>query len=143
MKLADGSATARQRPREAAWGIALAALGAWAAVIPYLGRAVGLTVDVAARVEFVDHVVPGVIVVLIGTWLVLLARRPAGRGDLTSLVAAGLAFLAGFWTLATHVPLLVEAARGLAPWGAALLHASAGPPIVVLTLWLVLRADGR
>lgn len=43
---------------------ALAALGAWTIVIPYLGHAFGLGVDVPSKKEIVDHFVPGASVLL-------------------------------------------------------------------------------
>jgi hypothetical protein len=51
----------------------------------------------------------------------------------------GIAFLTGLWITATHVPLIPDAVDGIAPWGTALLHLSAGPPILVLGVWMLLR----
>jgi hypothetical protein len=50
-------------------------------------------------------------------------------------------FLTGLWITATHVPLIPDALEGLAPWGAVLLHLSAGPPILALGLWMLLRSQ--
>jgi hypothetical protein len=61
-------------------------------------------------------------------------RRP------TAVVAASaLAVLAGFWITATHVPVLPVAVEGELSWPAALLHASAGPPLLAASLVLLLR----
>jgi hypothetical protein len=57
------------------------------------------------------------------------------------LGVGSVAFLTGLWISATHVPLIPDALEGLAPWGAALLHLSAGPPILVLGLWMLLRSQ--
>jgi len=118
----------------------LSALGCWTIVVPYLGHAIGLGVDVASKVEVVDHVVPGALVAAIGGCLLMLTRRRVVLGGWPTLLGGGVCFLAGFWVLATHVPLLADAARGTAPWGAALWHASTSLPIVVVSLWYVLRS---
>jgi hypothetical protein len=131
--------TVAPRPIEARRAAALAAIGGWTAVVPYLGRALGLEVDVPARVEVIDHVVPGAIVAAIGTGVALLARSRPVAGRLPALLGGGVCFLAGFWVLATHVPLVVDAVRGDESWGAALWHASTAPPIVALSMWLALE----
>ena len=113
-------------------------------VVPYLATAVGLEVDVPARVEVVDHVVPGALVVAVSGVLVGLRDRLDPEG-LPALSLIGVACLAGFWTTSTHVPLLAEAADGVTSWGAALLHFSSGPPVVAVALWMILapiRAPG-
>jgi hypothetical protein len=97
---------------------------------------VGLELDVATRLEVVDHVVPGV-VMLAGA--AVLATRAGVAGDRVWMGAGGIAFLTGLWITATHVPLIPAAVDGLAPWGTALLHLSAGPPILVLGVWMLLR----
>lgn len=117
---------------------ALVALGAWTIAVPYLARPLGLAVDVAASIEVVDHVVPGLLVALAGGWL---AWR--GRGDPVGpagLVASGICVLAGFWVLATHVPLLRDAADGREPWAAALWHFSTALPIISLGFFTALRS---
>ncbi len=122
--------------------IALALLGAWTIVIPYLGRALGLEVKVPARVEVVDHVIPGALVAMAALYLIMLARRTSLAGAQTALLAGGVCFLAGFWVLSTHVPLLADAAgSSSASWAAALWHSSTAVPIVVLALWFVLRSS--
>lgn len=118
----------------------LAALGSWTAIVPYLGKAFGLTVNVSWRVEFADHVVPGAIIVAIGLYLHKRASRGAPRGERNALFAAGLSFLAGFWVLATHVPLLQDASEELVTWEAAIWHSIAALAIVVLAGWFVLRS---
>ncbi len=118
--------------------VALAALGAWTILVPYLGRAIRLVVDVASSVEIVDHVIPGTVVAAIGAYLAISARRNTLSG-LRRPLGGGICFLAGFWVLATHVPLVAQAVRGKAPWDSTIWHASTALPIVALSLWTVLR----
>ena len=121
---------------------ALAALAVWAIAVPWVARAVGLPLDVATRLEVIDHVVPG-FVVLACAGLLRYAGLDEGSGDLLRLAVIGLAFLAGLWITATHAPLLPEAIDGISPWGAALLHLSAGPPVTLMALWMLLAATRR
>ena len=133
------SPTGGPRPIEARRAAALAAIGAWTVVVPYLGHVLGLGVDVPSRVEVVDHVVPGVIVAAVagGVWT-LATRRPVG-GTLPVVLGGSVCFLAGFWVLATHVPLVADAADGQESWAAALWHASTALPIVAMSLWFALQ----
>ena len=114
--------------------IALAVLALWAMLVPWVAEAVGAELDVATRLEVVDHVVPGTLV--LACCAVVAIARP---GELVRLGAFGAAALAGFWITATHAVLLPEAVDGITPWPAALLHLSAGPPVTVLALWALLR----
>lgn len=126
-------------PQAEVWPfVALAALGAWTIILPYLGRAIGLVVDVASKVEIVDHVIPGVLVATIGSYLAINAHRKAPPG-LSRTIGGAICFLAGFWIFATHVPLVADAADGRAAWGATVWHASTALPIVGLSLWILLR----
>ena len=133
-------ADAAAAPREAQRAILLVAIAAWTMIVPYLGDALGLEVEVAALVEVVDHVVPGAIVVVAGLYLRRLARRGALADQRLALPAAGLVFLAGFWVLATHLPLLKDAAEARVAWEAAIWHSIAALPIVALACWFVLRS---
>jgi hypothetical protein len=128
------------RQVEARGTVALAALGAWTIVVPYLAVPLGLEVDVPGLVEVVDHVVPGALVAGAALYLVTLARRRLLAGVQSALLAGGVCFLAGFWVLATHAPLLAEAARGSVSWSAALWHSATALPIVALAFWCVLRS---
>ena len=119
--------------------IILAALGAWAIVVPYLGPELGLRLDVASKLEFVDHVVPGTIAMLSGVLLSALWTRGGAASDWASLAAAGASFLAGVWIVSTHVPLIADATRGEADWGPTIWHNSAGFPIALLALWLLFQ----
>ncbi len=129
----------RSSPRgRAAAAVVLAAAG-WAILVPYLGPAWELTARVPARVEVVDHVLPGALAAIAAA--VGLARRVrfSKASPDAAIVAASVAVLAGFWTTATHVPVLPVAANGDLSWPAALLHVSAGPPLLVASLVLLLR----
>lgn len=119
---------------------ALAAIGAWTIVVPYVARLLGLTVDVAAIVEVVDHVIPGVVVAAAGLFLRARAREAGLAATRAGLLAAGLAFLAGGWVLATHVPLVGDAASADISWSAAIWHAISALPIVALAGWCVVRS---
>jgi hypothetical protein len=71
-----------------------------------------------------------VVVILVSVLAVVLARRydvaavlfPAGLGIV----------LAGFWMMATHVPLVLQATRGEAPWDATIYHSLPGLAVLVL-----------
>ena len=117
----------------------LAAAG-WAIVVPYLGPAWELTAMVPARVEVVDHVVPGALAALAAALcLARGGRDPEAGPDAVAVAAGALAVLTGFWTTATHVPVLPVAADGELSWAAALLHVSAGPPLLAASLALLVR----
>jgi hypothetical protein len=106
--------------------------------VPYLGRAIGIVVDVASKVEIVDHVIPGTVVAAVGTYLAVNAYRSTLASEARA-IGGGFCFLAGFWVLATHVPLISQAAQGKEAWGSTLWHAWTSVPIVGLSLWIVLK----
>jgi hypothetical protein len=57
-----------------------------------------------------------------------------------AMLAAGLVVvLAGLWMAATHVPLVAQAARHDAPWGATIYHSASAA--LVLTFGLVWTAS--
>jgi len=127
--------------RLAARALLLAALtgllGAASIFVPYVDALLGLEVRVAMRVEVADHVIPGLVVAAGALASVLLLRGRAGiPRSVPLLVATAACFLGGLWMTSTHVPLLVEAGEGIAPWGGAILHSVLGPPIVVMSFWL-------
>lgn len=108
-------------------------VGAWALLPPYTGPAL----NTAGRVEFADHVVPGVAVVAISALALAVSRRTDPD---RILFAAGLGvILAGFWMTATHLPLVLQATRAQAPWGATVYHSLPGLAVLALGLvWAVL-----
>ena len=128
--------------RERRRAMALGALAAWAIAVPWVARSLGLPLDVPARLEVIDHVVPGLVALACCAALAhpTAAGPPGGPPRLGIL---GLAYLAGFWITATHATLLPEAIDGVSPWGAALLHLSAGPPVALVALWTLLVDAGR
>ncbi len=109
---------------------------------PYLGPPLGLELDVGSDIEVVDHVLPGAVAALCAVMAALRSRRGGTvPGGALSLALPSSAFLAGLWQTATHAPLLAEAGTIQAPWGAVLLHATAGPVIALLALWLTVQAS--
>jgi hypothetical protein len=133
-------APASPRSAEIKGTATLAAIGLWTITVPYIGELLGLTVDVAPIVEVVDHVVPGALVIAAALYLRSRARRGPMASDSTALLAAGVAFLAGFWVLATHVPLIGDANEGLVTWAAAIWHSIAAVPTLGLAVWCVVRS---
>lgn len=102
-------------------------LGIWSVLPPYVGPAL----NVARRVEIADHVVPGVVVILVSTWMLLRARRGTAGG--TAMLVAGLAvLLAGVWMIATHAPLILQAMRDEAPVGSVVYHSLPGAVVALL-----------
>ena len=124
------------------WLAALAAIAAWSIVPPYLGPLIGLELDVSSTVEVVDHVIPGLCAVAAA----LLAREQARRGDTDSvraLAALGVCALAGLFQVVSHATLVLNAGGEQQPVDAVALHASPGPVLLGLSLWLLLRPDPR
>ena len=132
----DLSAASTRQPIER-WLIALAALALWSIVPPYLGPVVGLELDVAASVEVVDHVVPG-LAAFAGA---LIARAEVRRGaadSIRALAALGVCALAGLFQTASHATLVLDAGGPLQPVDSVVLHASPGPALLLASLWLLL-----
>lgn len=120
------------RPTAAAWAV----LGLLVAVTPYLGRPLGLVVDVAATTEAIDHVLPGLLVVAAAPAIV---RFEALRFELTLL-----AVLAGLWATSSHLPLVLDAVRGRVGWPTALWHTTSAVALLAVTAWSAVvqfRAD--
>lgn len=113
--------------------IAGVAIGVWA----FLPKVAGPALNTADRVEFADHVVPAIVIVLASVTSFAVVRRSAQPG--TALFVAGLLVaLSGLWMTATHFPLLVQAFRDEVDWGAALFHSLPGLAVLTLgTLWSV------
>jgi hypothetical protein len=119
------------------WLIALAALAVWSIVPPYLGPLVGLDLDVAASVEIVDHVLPGV-AACAGALITLAEVRRGAADSIRALAALGVCALAGLFQTVSHATLVLNAGGPLQPIDAVVLHASPGPALLVLSLWLLL-----
>lgn len=101
--------------------------GGWALLPPYTGPAL----NTAMRVEVADHVVPGVIVLLVSAATLAMAwSRRTVSGAM--LVAGAVVLLAGLWMTATHVPLVLQATRDEAPGAAAAYHSIPGVAVALL-----------
>ena len=122
------------------WLIALAAVAAWSIVPPYLGPVVGLELDVEATVEVVDHVIPGVCAIA-GALLALGHARRRDTDSFRALAALGVCVLAGLFQTVSHATLVFNAGDPGHPVGSVVLHATPGPVLLALSLWLLLRAD--
>jgi len=107
-------------------------IGLWAVVPPYTGPAL----NTEMRVEIADHVVPSILVLgLSVTALVLNRRRGAGSTAGTFMLLAGMGILlAGFWMIATHVPLVTQSRRGEVPGGTAAYHTAPGIAVTLFGL---------
>jgi len=136
------AAGSRARPwRESRAQLALMLLGGLSILPPYAGPPLGLELDVRASVEVVDHVLPGAVMALCGGLGASLRRsRPRAQAGVAGLLLYSSAFLAGLFQTATHVPLLLAAAKGLTPWGPALLHSTLAPVITVIALGLTAKS---
>ncbi len=109
-------------------------VGVWGSLPRFVDSGL-LTED---RVEFIDHVVPGVVVIVVSLISAAVTRRSATPGPF--LFVAGLVvLLAGLFMVATHVPLVMQATRDEAPWGGTVFHTSAA--LAVLGLGLLWAAS--
>ncbi|MGI8536992.1 MAG: hypothetical protein ACR2K2_10955 [Mycobacteriales bacterium] len=111
-------------------------VGTWALVPRYGGPRLELGPR-GSQLEFVDHVLPGTLVIVLSVLALLLARRPSGARRLFPL-GVGIV-LAGLWMCATHFPLVLQATRNEAPWLATLHHSSPGVAVLALGVgWCLL-----
>lgn len=116
--------------------IVLTLLGAAAALVPWVADSVGLSVPVGLDVEMIDHVIPGILVILasVAGWSV------RSRSDFwPHAVWTGICFVAGMWMTTTHLPLLADAAGAELGWAEALLHSLPGVLIVLVSFSTLLR----
>lgn len=121
----------------------LGALGALSILPPYVGPPLGLELNVAADVEVVDHVVPGVAIVVCAFSALLLLR--AGRIETDSFalaLAVGVSLLAAVWEVSSHAPLVFDAGGPETPWGTVLFHAVPGWAVAAAALAVLLRVLG-
>jgi hypothetical protein len=117
----------------------LIAVAVWSILPPYVGPALGLELDVSSTVETVDHLIPGLLAVVAATTALLLARRRQSDSML-AFAALAICALAGLFQTVSHIPLVASAGGPLQPVGAVILHASPGPVLLGLSLWLLLVA---
>lgn len=94
------------------------------------------------RVEIADHVVPSILIIVLSV-AALARKRPTGAAPEAGsfMLIAGLGILlAGFWMVATHVPLVAQARRGEVPGGTAAYHTVPGVAVMLLgLLWTTLH----
>jgi hypothetical protein len=115
----------------------LVAVAVWSILPPYVGPSLGLDLNVSTTVEAVDHLVPGLLAVCASTLALVLARR--GQADSTLAFAAlSVCALAGLFQTVAHIPLVADAGGPLQPVGSVVLHATPGPVLLGLSLWLLL-----
>lgn len=113
-------------------------MGLGVAVWASLPKFVSPPLNTQDSVEVADHLIPGVVILLVSVWALLATRsKPGGaapgpgpsgpeRGPSAAPFFAGLVvLLAGLWMLATHIPLVAQAFRGDAPWAGTIYHTSA------------------
>lgn len=105
----------------------------WATLPQYSGPAL----NTEASKEVADHIIPAVLVA--AACLAALALKHRGEGPgLTRFFAGMVVLLAGFWMLATHLPLVVQAFGDDAPWPGTIYHASSALAVFGLgLLWTV------
>ena len=118
--------------------LALAALAAWSVLPPYLGPPLGLELDVSSTVEVVDHVIPGLCAIAAA----LIARYDVLHGQsesIRALAALGVCVLAGLFQTVSHFTLVLGAGEPQQPVDSVVLHATPGPVLLGLSLWLLLR----
>lgn len=96
-------------------------IGAWALLPRYMGPQIHLGPR-AHEIEFVDHAIPGVAVIVLSLVALGLWRRPRPF-TATLLFSTGMGVgIAGVWMTATHLPLVRQALQDEAPWDATLHH---------------------
>jgi hypothetical protein len=123
-------ALARSAPDVRRWLPVLGlAVGAWA----LLPKFVTPPLNTADSAEFADHVVPGILV-LSAAAACLLKGSSRARPNLVPLFAGMVIVLVGFWMVATHWPLLIQAFNGEAPWAGSIYHTASALAVFGLGL---------
>lgn len=114
-------------------------IGLWAIIPPYLVLFGKLAVE--SRIEFVDHAIPGIIVMAVAA-LSLIEARAAKPRPMLLFASGGAIMLAGFWMVATHVGLVSELRAGRAPGGTVAWHGLPGLAVTILgAVWTILFWD--
>lgn len=118
----------------------LGTLGALSILPPYVGPPLGLELNVASDVEVVDHVVPGLTIVICAFSALVLLRSGRTTADSFALaLAVGVALLAAVWEVSSHAPLVLDAGGPDTPWGTVLFHAVPGWVVAGAALAVLLR----
>lgn len=122
----------------------LAAAGVWSVVIPYVGPALGIAPDSTWRLEVADHVVPGLLVVVVACLGVAFSLR-ARLQESAVIWLSTVTVLCGLWIIFTHVSFIFHALQHEEPWPSAAFHSSAGPLAIALAicLWLSVESVPR
>ena len=105
---------------------------------PYVGPPLGLELDVSSTVEVIDHVIPGLCAIAAA----LIARFDVRNGQsdsIRALAALGVCVLAGLFQTVSHLPLVLNAGSPQHPVDSVVLHATLGPVLLGLSLWLLVR----
>lgn len=109
------------------------AVGLWAAIAPY--ALLGPDLNAAAKNEFVDHVVPGALMIVLSAAMLVRAKRQAQGGSFP-LVAGFAVLLAGLWMTATHLPLVKDARNDVVGTDVTIWHTLPGLVVLVVgALW--------
>lgn len=127
---ADGASSTTSTPSLTLPLVALV-MAALAAVPPYLDLFGEL--EVSSRVEFADHVVPAIVVAVVGVVGLLVLRSPE-PSQMLLFVGGGFIMLAGFWMMATHFPLIKQGQDGISPWGTIAWHSLPGVAVTLFGL---------
>lgn len=104
-------------------------VGLWAAVAPY--ALLGPDLNAAAKNEFVDHVVPGALVIVLSVAMLLRSKRPANGGSFPLLAGFGV-LLGGLWMSATHLPLVKDAQNDIVATDVTAWHTIPGIVVMIL-----------
>jgi hypothetical protein len=116
---------------------ALVAVAAWSILPPYIGPSLGLELDVTKKIEAIDHLIPGLLAVIGASTALVFARQ--GRFDgVPAFAGLAICALAGLFQTVSHVSLVLHAGGQLQPVDSVALHATPGPVLLVLALWLLL-----
>jgi hypothetical protein len=107
-------------------------VGVWAMLPPYLTP----KLDVARSAKLADHVIPGILVMLLS--LSRLVGIGHTEGQLGGLLTGMAALMTGFWMTATHVPLWFELGTANATLPVVANHSAPGLALLVLGfVWCV------
>ncbi|MFN2608047.1 MAG: hypothetical protein ABR511_09145 [Acidimicrobiales bacterium] len=110
----------------------------WAALPHFLTPAL----NTKNSVEIADHVMPGLVVLIVCGAALLVQQRGGPRNGAFQFVAGLVLVLTGLWMVATHVPLVAQATRGEAPWPGTIYHTTAAVAVLGFALlWTAVHWD--
>lgn len=117
------------RPDQSRLPLVALIVGVWAIVPPYVVLFGELRVS--SLVEFVDHAIPGFVVIAAAVLGHLQLRR-SQPAHLVLFLGGGFMTLAGLWMLSTHAGLINETRLGNVPGGAVAWHFAPGLAVLLL-----------